>query len=240
MCGSVLGFFGSLFSNEGDLIKAQMDMQMRMAAEQKKMYESRAQSEVLAMEQKMNALKEDARQKKKKNQAQFASSGLLFDSPSYGAFLKENKRLLSKDLQNAKLMGYERAENAMFGARQAVLSGQAAQIEGAAKLSARRTRLIGQAGEAIGDVASFGMNAYSFSKTGTWPSDIRLKEKIEFVKTDSDTGLNIYNFNYIGNSNRYQGVIAQEVINKYPSAVVVQNNLYKVLYDKLNINFKQI
>lgn len=234
MCGSVLGFFGSLFSNESDLIKAQMDMQMRMAAEQKKMYESRAQSEVLAMEQKMNALKEDARQKKKKNQAQFASSGLLFDSPSYGAFLKENKRLLSKDLQNAKLMGYERAENAMFGARQAVLSGQAAQIEGAAKLSARRTRLIGQAGEAIGDVASFGMNAYSTF------SDIRLKEKIEFVKTDSDTGLNIYNFNYIGNSNRYQGVIAQEVINKYPSAVVVQNNLYKVLYDKLNINFRHI
>ena len=158
MCGAVLGFFGSLFSNESDLIKAQMDMQMRMAAEQKKMYESRAQSEVLAMEQKMNALKEDARQKKKKNQAQFASSGLLFDSPSYGAFLKENKRLLSKDLQNAKLMGYERAENAMFGARQAVLSGQAAQIEGAAKLSARRTRLIGQAGEAISQTAMFAMS----------------------------------------------------------------------------------
>ena len=58
MCGAVLGFFGSLFSNESDLIKAQMDMQMRMAAEQKKMYESRAQSEVLAMEQKMNALKD--------------------------------------------------------------------------------------------------------------------------------------------------------------------------------------
>ena len=73
MCGAVLGFFGSLFSNENDLIRAQMDMQTRIAAEQKKMYESRAQAEVLAMEQKMNALKEDARQKKK-NQAQFASS----------------------------------------------------------------------------------------------------------------------------------------------------------------------
>lgn len=163
MCGAVLGFFGSLFSNESDLIKAQMDMQMRMAAEQKKMYESRAQAEVLAMEQKMNALKEDARQKKKKNQAQFASSGLLFDSPSYGAFLKENKRLLKKDLQNAKLMGYERAENAMFGARQAVLSGQAAQIEGQAKLSARRTRLLGQAGQAVGDVIGLGMDIYSLT-----------------------------------------------------------------------------
>ena len=46
----------------------------------------------------------------------------------------------------------------MFGARQAVLSGQAAQIEGAAKLSARRTRLIGQAGEAISQTAMFAMS----------------------------------------------------------------------------------
>ena len=36
MCGAVLGFFGSLFSNENDLIRAQMDMQTRIAAEQKK------------------------------------------------------------------------------------------------------------------------------------------------------------------------------------------------------------
>tara|TARA_B100000073_G_scaffold192661_2_gene159472 strand:- start:7824 stop:8543 length:720 start_codon:yes stop_codon:yes gene_type:complete len=239
MCGAVLGFFGSLFSNESDYIKAQMDMEMRMAQERQRMYEERAKSEVLAMEQQMNALKDDANKKRKKNIAAFASSGLDINSPSYGAFLKENERLLGKDLRNARLQGIERAQNAMFGARQSIMEGQAAQIEGSAKLAARRTRLIGQAGEAIGEVASFGMDAYQFSKTGTW-SDIRLKENIEFVKTDLNTGLNIYNFNYIGNSNRYQGVIAQEVINKYPSAVVVQNNLYKVLYDKLNINFRHI
>ena len=52
----------------------------------------------------------------------------------------------------------------MFGARQSIMEGQAAQIEGSAKLAARRTRLIGQAGQAIGEVASFGMDAYNFSK----------------------------------------------------------------------------
>lgn len=164
MCGAVLGFFGSLFSNESDYIKAQMDLQTRMAQEKQKMYEQRAQAEILAMEQQMNALKEDASKKKKKNIASFASSGADVGSPSYGAFLKENDRLLGKDLRNAKVMGIERAQNAMFGARQSVLEGQAAQIEGSARLSARRTRLIGQAGQAISEVASFGMDAYNFSK----------------------------------------------------------------------------
>ena len=76
MCGAVLGFFGSLFSNESDYIKAQMDMEMRMAQERQRMYEERAKSEVLAMEQQMNSLKDDANKKRKKNIAAFASSGL--------------------------------------------------------------------------------------------------------------------------------------------------------------------
>ena len=76
MCGAVLGFFGSLFSNESDYIKAQMDMEMRMAQERQRMYEERAKSEVLAMEQQMNSLKDDANKKRKKNIAASASSGL--------------------------------------------------------------------------------------------------------------------------------------------------------------------
>ena len=40
MCGAVLGFFGNLFSNESDYIKAQMEMEQRMANEKKKQYEA--------------------------------------------------------------------------------------------------------------------------------------------------------------------------------------------------------
>ena len=33
MCGAVFGFFANLFSNESDYIRAQMDLQTRMAQE---------------------------------------------------------------------------------------------------------------------------------------------------------------------------------------------------------------
>ena len=39
MCGAILGFFGNLFSDESKYIKAQMEMEQRMAMEKKKQYE---------------------------------------------------------------------------------------------------------------------------------------------------------------------------------------------------------
>ena len=51
-------FFANLFSNESDYIRAQMDLQTRMAQEKQKMYEDRAKAEMLAMEQKANKIKD--------------------------------------------------------------------------------------------------------------------------------------------------------------------------------------
>ena len=76
----------------------------------------------------------------------------------------------------------------------------------------------------------------TFSKT----SDIAAKENIEFVKIDPETGLNIYEFNYKGDPDRYQGVIAQEVEPRFPDAVDKSEDLMKVFYDKLNIEFKKV
>ena len=76
----------------------------------------------------------------------------------------------------------------------------------------------------------------TFSKT----SDIAAKENIEFVKIDPETGLNIYEFNYKGDPDRYQGVIAQEVERRFPDAVDKSEDLMKVFYDKLNIEFKKV
>ncbi len=76
----------------------------------------------------------------------------------------------------------------------------------------------------------------TFSKT----SDIAAKENIEFVKVDPETGLNIYEFNYKGDPDRYQGVIAQEVERRFPDAVDKSEDLMKVFYDKLNIEFKKV
>lgn len=76
----------------------------------------------------------------------------------------------------------------------------------------------------------------TFGKT----SDIAAKENIEFVKIDPETGLNIYEFNYKGDPDRYQGVIAQEVERRFPDAVDKSEDLMKVFYDKLNIEFKKV
>lgn len=58
---------------------------------------------------------------------------------------------------------------------------------------------------------------------GLFPfSDRRLKEDVEWVGKDENTGINIYEFKYIGDESgkRYQGVMAQEVEPDYPDAVV--------------------
>ena len=80
----------------------------------------------------------------------------------------------------------------------------------------------------------------AFPKAFPTLSDIAMKENIEFVKVDPETGLNIYEFNYKGDPDRYQGVIAQEVDRRFPDAVDKSEDLMKVFYDKLNIEFKKV
>jgi uncharacterized protein YjbI with pentapeptide repeats len=72
------------------------------------------------------------------------------------------------------------------------------------------------------------------------PSDIRLKENLVNVGK-SDSGINIYQFNYIGDTNIYQGVIAQELIyTEFKNAVIIENEFYKVDYSKIDVEFKEL
>ena len=73
-------------------------------------------------------------------------------------------------------------------------------------------------------------------------SDRRLKEEIELVGKDEATGLNLYEFNYIGTpQNRYRGVMADEVLAVQPEAVAVDaQGLMAVDYDRLGIPFEQV
>ena len=131
-------------------------MEQRMALETKGQYEALARAEMLAAQQKANDIKEQAQKLRKRNIAAFGASGVEINSPSYGAFLASNREATKKDLRNARMMGIERANNAMLGARQAVMEGQAAQISGQAKLSARRTALWSSAGDAVGEAIGIG------------------------------------------------------------------------------------
>jgi hypothetical protein len=53
-----------------------------------------------------------------------------------------------------------------------------------------------------------------------WPSDVRLKDNIKFVGVDPDTGIGLYEFNYYNDDTRYRGVLAQEVMQTHPDAVI--------------------
>ena len=66
-------------------------------------------------------------------------------------------------------------------------------------------------------------------------SDSRLKEDIELVGK-SPLGINIYEFKYINNPDRYQGVIAQEV----PEASINVNGFLAVDYNKIDVDFKKL
>ena len=73
-------------------------------------------------------------------------------------------------------------------------------------------------------------------------SDRRLKENIVKVGVDENTGLNLYDFSYIGENKRYRGVMADEVEQAgYASAVVVGEDGYKrVYYDALGLQMKEV
>ena len=75
---------------------------------------------------------------------------------------------------------------------------------------------------------------------GAMRSDIRLKENITKVG-NSPSGINIYEWNYIGNTQRYRGVMAQEILEKHPEAVALQPDGYmSVYYGKIDVNMERV
>ena len=72
-------------------------------------------------------------------------------------------------------------------------------------------------------------------------SDIALKENINQVGV-SPSGLNIYEWNYIGETDRYRGVIAQDLIAKGRRDVVTEadNGYLAVYYDRIDVNMEHV
>ena len=71
-------------------------------------------------------------------------------------------------------------------------------------------------------------------------SDKRLKENIVF-KEKSPSGINVYEWNYIWNKKRYTGVMAQEIVQSYPNAVMKDKYGYlRVCYDLLDVRMSAV
>jgi len=90
-------------------------------------------------------------------------------------------------------------------------------------------------GEMMGAALGAGATIYA--------SDMRLKENVSEIGKDAYTGLNLYHFSYINDpdSTMYEGVMAQEVLNFMPEAVVLtEDGFYAVDYNMLGLEMKQV
>ena len=74
---------------------------------------------------------------------------------------------------------------------------------------------------------------------GLFTSDVKEKENISYIGS-SPQGHNIWEFNYIGDSKRYRGVMAQEVAKINPKAVNVQDGVLAVDYSKIDVNMVEV
>lgn len=72
-------------------------------------------------------------------------------------------------------------------------------------------------------------------------SDRRAKENIALVGVDDATGINLYEFNYLGDDRRYRGVMADEVIDVMPDAVSVnEDGFMQVNYGMLGLQMVEV
>ena len=71
-------------------------------------------------------------------------------------------------------------------------------------------------------------------------SDIRLKTNIQRIGTAAHD-LPLYTFSYLDKEGVYEGVMAQDVMNVVPAAVVTgEDGYYRVDYDMLGIEFRRL
>lgn len=89
-------------------------------------------------------------------------------------------------------------------------------------------------GQTIFGIAQLGLSIASLF------SDERLKENIVHVG-QSESGINIYEFNYNNDSQRYTGVLAQELLGSHPEAVSVgADGFYRVNYNLIDVNMQPV
>ena len=97
---------------------------------------------------------------------------------------------------------------------------------------------------ALSGIAGTAGSVASIAGVAKWGgSDIELKENIEHVGV-SPSGLNIYEWNYIGEStsNRYRGVIAQDLLSKqrYDAVAEMDNGYLGVDYSKVDVQLTKV
>ena len=158
-----------------------------------------------------------------------ASLGAYGGASSAGAMAGQNVQSASQNYMGNMAIGSG-----------TIAAGQNMQIQGLSSVLNNQTNayvnsndsFLGDLGGALGGAASI-YTAFS---------DRRLKENIELVGVDEVTDLNLYEFNYKGDtSRRFRGVMADEVLITHPEAVYDTDlGFMAVKYNLLGIEFEEV
>jgi hypothetical protein len=129
--------------------------------------------------------------------------------------------------------------NAMMAQRQnamgTMMQGQGMQIQGLSSVLGSQTSIANQNNQNSGNTAGaiLGLGAAMLS-------DRRVKENIVEIGRYQN-GLPMYEFNYIGDSVRYRGVMAQDVKETFPEAIVeTKDGIMAVNYAKLGLSMERV
>lgn len=128
--------------------------------------------------------------------------------------------------------------NGMAQGNSTIMNGQNMQLSGLSNVLGAQTSVYNSdPGLDVGSLMSGGA-----ALMGAWPSDRRLKQDVEMVGFDASSGLALYEFAYIGEpERRYRGVMADEVLEVMPTAVVYDDRGYMAVnYGMLGIEMKEV
>lgn len=118
--------------------------------------------------------------------------------------------------------------------------GQNMQLTGLGNVLNSQTQMAMNAADSsfLGDLGGLAGGAASLYTA--FGSDRRLKENIKEVSVDPRTTLTLYEFNYINDTKRYIGVMADEVELLYPEAVMNVDGFNWVNYGMLGLEMKEV
>lgn len=133
------------------------------------------------------------------------------------------------------------AMNGMNMGANTIGSGYNMQLQGLGNILNAQTQMAVNSNDSmLGDLGGLMGGAAAMKNAGFF-SDRRLKENIEEVGVDQRTALTLYQFNYLGDDKRYQGVMADEVEMVYPDAVSRDEDGYMMVdYGALGIEMKEV
>ena len=189
-------------------------------------------------------------------------AGRLAQQKAYAAYLrsrKANEGGRAKSFGRSALTKYLQTKAGIEGVVTTVAGRQAAQKQSQAMRSFRSFQA--RAREKLGlpaqppppvmmppsnrlggalSLAQSGLSiASSLKSLGVFSSDIKLKENVVEVGV-SPQGYKIYEFNYKGGNVRFRGAMAQDVVQKNPMAVGIDQNYLTVDYSKIDVNMEVV